>query len=43
MEDFELLLHAPAAIPAQATQLVITAQKQGASDKRELRIDLITT
>lgn len=43
MEDFELLLHAPSTIPAQATQLVITAKKQGASDKRELRIDLITT
>jgi hypothetical protein len=43
LEDFELLLHAPAAIPAQATLLVITAKKQGASDQRELRIDLITT
>lgn len=42
-EDFELLLHAPAAIPAQATQLVITAKKQGATGQRELRIDLITT
>jgi hypothetical protein len=43
MQDFLLVLHAPAAIPAQATQLVITAKKQGAGDKRELRVDLITT